>query len=131
MKIHALLIAVLAASPAFAGAKNDMFLQKAIEEQANREAVKEAVVADPSAVACKDVKAGTLENEDLNAIDYNDKNIENYQDPCKTNPRAYQSNEEGEAAPAPKNNVFREEFPKGIKADYDRSIRSGTKSYLE
>ena len=39
-------------------------------------------------------------------IDYQDKNLANYQDPYLTNPRGYKSNQYGEAAPAPKPNVF-------------------------
>ncbi len=39
-------------------------------------------------------------------INYSDKNLANYQDPYLTNPRGYKSNQFGEAAPAPKANVF-------------------------
>jgi len=38
--------------------------------------------------------------------DYSNKNLANYQDPYLTNPRAYKSNQYGEAAPAPQPNVF-------------------------
>ena len=39
-------------------------------------------------------------------INYHDKTLHNYQDPYLTNPRAYKSNENGEAALPPKPNGF-------------------------
>ena len=39
-------------------------------------------------------------------IHYRNKNLANYQDPYLTNPQAYKSNQYGEAAPSPKQNVF-------------------------
>lgn len=74
------------------------------------------IVAAPSGVV---VESRTEVISDIDAtgyspsdgeIRYDDKNLANYQDPYLINPRGYKNNQYGQAAPAPKQNVFIDEY---------------------
>lgn len=68
-------------------------------------------------------------------VNYKDKSLANYQDPYLTNPRGYKSNQFGEAAPAPKPNLFYTETAPSYResaAEFrrDSSVRSDTDTYI-
>lgn len=64
-------------------------------------------------------------------VDYNDRTISGYQDPYATNSRAYKSNEFGDAAPAPKENIFSEYREPTYRDDNYVGITTDTETYVD